>query len=47
MKTDTTKAAAEAAGTLIIVLQREVGDFLQVLRMQFHIHPTHAVCLGA
>jgi hypothetical protein len=37
----------EFFGTLIVVLKREVGDFLQVLRMQFHIHPTRTtVCLA-
>src|SRR4029077_6261218 len=28
----------EFVGTLIVVLKREMGDFLQALRMQFHIH---------
>src|SRR6202022_4257806 len=36
------RAFPEFFGTLIVVLKREVGDFLQVLRMQFHIRPTRA-----
>jgi hypothetical protein len=32
----------EFFGTLILVLKREVGDFLQVLRTQFHILPMRA-----
>ena len=41
------RAFPEFFGTLIVVLQREAGDFLQVLRMQFHIHPTRAtLCLA-
>src|ERR1700720_171907 len=34
------RAFPEFFGTLIVVLQREAGGFFQVLRMQFHIHPT-------
>ena len=30
------RAFPEFFGTLIVVLEREAGDFLQVLRMQFH-----------
>src|ERR1700730_7722132 len=41
------RAFPEFFGMPIVVLQREAGDFLQVLRMQFHIHPTRAtVCLA-
>jgi len=28
-------------GTLVIIFQREVGDFLQVLRIQFHVRGSH------
>src|ERR1700737_1012699 len=36
------RAFPEFFGTLIVVLQREAGDFLQVLRMQLHVRPTRA-----
>jgi hypothetical protein len=36
------RGCPEFFGTLIVVLKREVGVVLQVLRMQFHIHPTRA-----
>src|ERR1700720_2083756 len=41
------RAFPELFGMLIIVLQREVGDFLQVLRIQFHLRPMRpTVCLA-
>src|ERR1700738_1173449 len=39
------RAFPEFFGPLIVVLKCEAGDFLQVLRMQFHIHPTRANCV--
>src|SRR5664279_3102508 len=39
------RAFPEFFGPLIVVLKCEVGDFLQVLRMLVHLHPTRANCV--
>jgi hypothetical protein len=39
-----TRAFPELFGTHIVMLQREEGDFFQILRIQFHRRPYHAKC---
>src|SRR5450631_647411 len=41
------RAFPEFFGTLIVVLKRTMGEFFQVLRMQFHIHPTRTNCMSS
>jgi hypothetical protein len=38
------RAFPEIFGTLVIMFQREVSDFFQVLRIQFHVRSSHADC---
>jgi len=39
-----TRAFPEIFGTLVIMFQREVGDFFQVLRIQFHVRSSQTDC---
>ena len=41
------RAFPELFGMQIVMLQREEGDFFQILRIQFHWRPYHSKCEAA
>ena len=38
------RAFLEIFGTLVVMFQRKVGDFFQVLRIQFHVRSSQTDC---
>jgi len=41
------RAFPEIFGMLVVMFQREVGDFFQVLRIQFHVRSGHTDCAAS